>query len=113
MATANRVSNVQVEKYCSPRWLDQNLQPGALIVCDCEGFEGELLVRTGSPALGSAVLLVETHDEINPGVTDAICRRFAGSHHLAMVSTSQTIDPSPPIDLGFLTTSEVRAVIRP
>jgi hypothetical protein len=69
-------------------------------------------VRAGSPALCSTVLLVETHDEINPGVTDAISGRFAGSHHLAMVSTGQTIDPSPPIDLCFLTASEVRSASR-
>jgi hypothetical protein len=49
MATANRASNVHLEKYCSPRWLDQNLQPRALIVCDCEGFERGAFGACGQP----------------------------------------------------------------
>lgn len=112
MATVNCTSNVKVEGYCSPRWLDRNLQPASLIVSDCEGFEGELLMRSSSPALGSATLIVETHDEMNPGVTDAICDRFAGSHHLAMVSSGQTSGPDPPVDLSFLTAREVQSATR-
>ena len=112
MATANCTSNVHLERFCSPQWLDRNLQPASLIVCDCEGFERELFLHSSSPALGSATLIVETHDQIRPGVSDAICGRFAGSHHLDMVSTGQTSGPEPPVDLSFLTTEEARSALR-
>ncbi|MHB1557193.1 MAG: hypothetical protein ACYC61_06920 [Isosphaeraceae bacterium] len=113
MASANQTSNLIVDGFCSPRWLDRKLQPASLIVCDCEGYEAELLLQSTSPALDSATLIIETHDEIVPGTTDAICRRFAGSHHLSRVSTTDTIDdPAPPVDLSFLTPDEAHSALR-
>jgi hypothetical protein len=110
MAATNRTPNVNVKRFCSPRWLDRNLLPTSLIVRDCEGFEGELLIQSSTPALGSATLIVETHDEISPGVTEAICGRFTGSHH--MVSTGQAIAPDSPVDLSFLTADQARLAPR-
>ncbi len=51
MAAENRTPNVDVAGFCSPQWLDRNLRPASLIVCDCEGYEGDLLTRPTSPAL--------------------------------------------------------------
>jgi hypothetical protein len=109
MASVNRTPNVKVHRFCSPHWLQRNLQPGSLIVSDCEGFERELLTPSSSPALRLSTLIVETHDEISPGTTEAIRARFTGSHDLAIIETSQTTRPDPPVDLSFLTESEVRS----
>jgi hypothetical protein len=112
MAVANRSPNVAVAGFCSSRWLDQNLRPASLIVCDCEGFEGDLLTRSASSALGSATLIVETHDEMNPGVTDVIRGHFAATHRIATVSADPAIGPNPPIDLSFLTVEEACSAVR-
>jgi hypothetical protein len=112
MATANCTSNVKVRGFCSSQWLDRNLQPDALVISDCEGFEGELFLQSSSPALGSTTLLVETHDEMNPGVTDLIRDRFAKSHHVSMVHKDQAIGPEPPVDLSFLTADEALSALR-
>ncbi len=107
MAQANVTPNVSVRAFCSPRWLDRNLQPGSLIVSDCEGYERELLTRSRSQSLASATLIVETHDEFCPGATSAIRSQFALSHQIATVSSHQTGRPNPPVDLGFLSANEL------
>ena len=109
MASENQTSNVEVAGFCSPAWLDRNLMPSSFILCDCEGYEADLLTRSTTTAVNSATLIIETHDEIKPGVTDAILRRFAGSHRVATVV--ETV-PIPPVDLSFLTPDEARSALR-
>jgi trans-aconitate methyltransferase len=112
MAFENRTSNVEVAGFCSPAWLDRNLMPSSLILSDCEGHEADLLTPLTGLAVSSATLIIETHDEINPGVTDAIMRRFARSHRL----TTEVVDLEsvliPPVDLSFLTADETRSALR-
>jgi hypothetical protein len=112
MASENRTSNVEVAGFCSPARLDRNLMPSSLILCDCEGYEADLLTRLASTAVDSATLIIETHDQINPGVTDAILRRFAGTHQVATVVPNLETVPIPPVDLSFLTPDEVRSALR-
>jgi len=111
-ASENRTTNVEVAGFCSPAWLDRNLMPSSLIVCDCEGYEADLLTRSTTRAVNSATLIIETHDNINPGVTDAILGRFARSHRpVTVVGDLETV-PSPPVDLSFLTPDEARYALR-
>ncbi len=112
MASENRTANVEVAGFCSPAWLDRNLTPSSLILSDCEGYEADLLTRSTSTALNSATLIIETHDETNPGVTDAILRRFAQSHQVATVVADPETVPIPPVDLSFLTPDEARSALR-
>ena len=112
MAIENRTPNVKVAGFCSPAWLDQSLRPKSLVMCDCEGYEGELLTRTTSPSLNSATLIVETHEEACPGVTDRIRRRFAETHLVSTVTANLDSVPVPPVDLSFLTLDEARLAIR-
>ena len=72
-------ANVEVAGFCSPAWLDRNLRPSSLILCDCEGYEADLLTRSTSGTISSATLIVETHDAINPGVTEAVRKAFCRS----------------------------------
>ena len=112
MALENRTANVEVAGFCSPAWLDRNLTPSSLILCDCEGYEAELLTRSTSSSLSSATVIVETHDMIKPGVTEAICKRFAQSHQVATVVADLETVPIPPVDLSFLTAVEARSALR-
>jgi len=112
MATESRTSNVEVAGFCSPAWLDRNLRPSSLILCDCEGYEAELLTTSTSRALSSATVIVETHDMIKPGVTQAIRKRFAWSHQVATVVAGLETVPIPPVDLSFLTADEIRSALR-
>ncbi|MDB5311158.1 MAG: hypothetical protein JWO38_5360 [Gemmataceae bacterium] len=104
MATANRTPSVSVAGFCSPRWLDRYLTAGSFILTDCEGYEGELFRRASTPALDTATLLVESHDNLSPEVGMVVRQRFARTHDLAVVtSVSRT---APPGGLGFLTPAE-------
>ena len=62
---------------------------GALVVVDCDGCEGALL-QPG--LLGSATIIVELHDFIEPGIGDVIAARFAATHDVELVPTA----PEPP-----------------
>lgn len=112
MVRENRTSNVRVAGFCSPAWLDRNLQPDSLILCDCEGYEAELLAGSTTGALRSATIIVEMHDEMNPGVTEAILRRFLGTHEVETAVADPDHVPTPPVDLSFLTADEARSACR-
>jgi hypothetical protein len=116
MIRANEVSNVEVRGYCEPAWMAAHVAEGALIVSDCEGFEGELLCSQAIPNLSSATLIVETHDSMVPGVTERLRERLAPTHDLTVIPSRQDSEAiSTRFDLnGFserereLATQEVR-----
>jgi hypothetical protein len=110
MAAANATSTVTPAGFCSPGWLDRHLAPHSFILTDCEGYEAELFGRAASPALDSATLLVEVHDNLIPGVGAAVRKRFASTHAVAAVRTGERA--APQIDLGFLTPDEAAAAVR-
>lgn len=58
------------------------LDERTFLVMDCEGAEGELL---GTETLGCANLIVELHEHLRPGVTEAVSGRFAGTHDVRVV----------------------------
>lgn len=64
----------------------------ALVVCDCEGGERELLDPEAIPGLANADLLVELHDVISPGITQTIASRFARTHRMEFV---HSVDRDP------------------
>ena len=73
LAVANRVDQrVVVHGRCRRFPADV-----ALVLCDIEGGESRLLVPG---LLRSAVVIVETHDEVVPGVTRDLCERFEATH---------------------------------
>ena len=85
MAQLNGVGNVHIHKACTPEWLRAHLQPESLLVSDCEGYEGTLLDPDVVPALRTCDLIVETHDEMNPGVAQRLHERFAATHAISVV----------------------------
>jgi len=58
---------------------------GALVICDCEGFERELIDPVRIPWLADSALCVELHDFAAPGVTDILRTRLSDTHELAVV----------------------------
>ncbi len=57
----------------------------ALVICDCEGCERELINPEIIPWLSRSAVLVELHDFAAPGATDAIRARFEPSHEVRVV----------------------------
>lgn len=107
VAAANGTGKVAVRGFCRPGWLARHAREGALVVSDCEGFEGELFTPAVVGRLRTAVLLVETHDGFVPGVTDRLRAALGGTHDLREYG-----DPAgrrgPDRDLGFLTAADRR-----
>ena len=71
---------------CTPTELAKVIEHKTLIVCDCEGFEAEILDPVAIPELSQCDILVELHDLIVPGVSDLIYRRFKDSHEIEFYS---------------------------
>jgi hypothetical protein len=60
-------------------------EPADVVVCDCEGFEGELLRPDAVSWFSTASLLVELHDAFVPGTTEAIRARFEATHDVHLI----------------------------
>jgi len=73
----------------------------ALIVCDCEGCEVHLLRPDVLPGLKSCDILVELHDVLDPSISPTLLPRFAGTHNISIVSSTDR-DPSVYRALDFL-----------
>lgn len=95
-----------IERLCDVHWLRRHLRAGALIVSDCEGYEGILFDPQVVPLLSQAVMVIETHDHEVAGVTQVLLERF-GQSHLILVVPSGSVDRESPVDISFLSESEV------
>lgn len=70
------------------------LEPGqAVIICDIEGSEVELLDPEAAPGLLAADLLVEVHEGMRPGAMDVLCQRFEATHRLTRIE--RKLDDTP------------------
>jgi hypothetical protein len=89
LAALNQLSHrVQVRAFCDAGELGRVLQGRALIVCDCEGYELELLDPGQVPALRYVDIIVELHDLLRPGITPTLMSRFEGSHDIDLVKAT-------------------------
>ncbi len=86
-ASLNGVSDkIEVFGECTAELLCQCL-PGsdALVICDIEGGEREVLDPEMVPKLKNAFILVELHKKKSPGIEKVILDRFADSHCIQAV----------------------------
>ena len=67
-----------------------------LILCDIEGAEIDLLDLARAPGLSAADILVECHDCLQPGITDALTNRFTATHTVLRIDRSLNAAPLPP-----------------
>lgn len=56
-----------------------------LVLCDIEGAEKDLLDPEIAPALKGMDLIVESHECLIPGITQALINRFKESHQITLV----------------------------
>lgn len=57
----------------------------ALVICDCEGFEGNLFAGDTVAAYSMSDLLIETHDFIEAGLCEKISGLFSKTHQVHVV----------------------------
>ena len=90
MATANSVSNITLQRSCSPAWLARHLKSDSLIVSDCEGYEATLFLGPRIPALATATMIVELHEVDSGDLVAGFRERFSASHVIGEVSDRAT-----------------------
>jgi hypothetical protein len=67
----------------------------ALIICDIEGGERDLLLPERAPALAGFDLLAECHDVFVANVTDEIAVRFVATHAVERINRAPAPPPLP------------------
>ncbi len=102
MARDNGVGDrVFIRGACSPEELNRLPLSGPLLVCDCQGYEDQLLDPAAAPGLLQCDLLVELHDFANHDITTNVLRRFSSTHHIRLIP-SVNRDPNLYPGLWFL-----------
>lgn len=67
---------IHIEARADPQTMQRLAGPSTLIVVDIEGAEVDVLNPGVTPGLVNADIMVETHDFLRPGATDAMLQRF-------------------------------------
>jgi SAM-dependent methyltransferase len=80
---------VIVREKCDKSELESLPLEGAVIISDCEGYELDLLDPGKVPGLSKAILIVELHDCLVPGLSDELLPRFEDTHNILLVSPKQ------------------------
>jgi hypothetical protein len=92
LAGINQVDRrVVVDSECTPEKLDALSGGRALVFCDCEGYELELLDPDKAPHLKNADIIVELHDfmRIDVAITPTILARFAATHDITITGVKR------------------------
>jgi hypothetical protein len=88
LAALNGVEDVvTVRGGCDIAALAESAKGRTLIVCDCEGFELELLRPNLIDGLRQADLIVELHELVDPSIPDVITSRFAPTHEVRLITS--------------------------
>jgi hypothetical protein len=58
------------------------------LLCDCEGYERELLDPREVPLLAGWDLLVELHDAVDPSITPTLLGRFSATHDITLIDST-------------------------
>ncbi len=86
LAEKNGVSDrVEVAGIFMPDDFAKYESQAALVFCDIEGMEDELLDPNVAPALLGLDIIVESHECLQPGITQKLLSRFGHSHTIEVV----------------------------
>ena len=88
LAALNRVTEqVRLHGHCSPDLLNETLNSAeaAVVICDIDGAEYDLLDPTVVPALRRSDVLLELHDFERPETSGEIRRRFEPTHTIQVI----------------------------
>jgi hypothetical protein len=103
MAELNGVGDrVTIGERCDVAMLNRLQVDRPLLICDCEGYELELLQPAQAPRLREWTILAELHDCYNPELSPTLLPRLAESHAISVVNSTER-DPSAYPALAFLT----------
>lgn len=81
--------SIQIHDSCDPETLISiPIKGRGLIVCDCEGYEVELFTAEVVPHLKQCDLLIELHDFIDMTISEKIKQRFASTHEITMIQST-------------------------
>lgn len=109
MSKANGVDNVHVRGYCDTASfvaaLASSPSEAPFIISDCEGYEAELFAGSALQYLQTAVMIIETHDDLVAGVTQELSGRLAPTHALFTIHDNEGRRTSTQ-PLEFLTASQ-------
>ena len=87
MARRNNVDKrIEIAGCCDASQLKKISLCKALLICDTEGYERELLNPEAVPDLKLCDILVELHEPLCPGVTEVVLSRFQLSHEIVIVN---------------------------
>jgi len=88
MATLNEaIFRVNIRGRCEASDLQEALEKEerAVVVCDVEGYEKQLLNPDAVPGLRNAAILVELHDFLVPNITEILKNRFSSTHQITQI----------------------------
>lgn len=98
LARLNGVAGrVLVAGYCGVAELQALCGRDALVVCDCEGYEDELLDPALAPALQNTDIIVELHEFLKPALTKRLLERFQKSHSVTLINSAPRDPAAYPI----------------
>jgi hypothetical protein len=99
LASKNQVlDRVDIRSACTPATLEADLARASrpMVICDCEGYEDDLLKPAPGSNLARAMVLVELHEMFRPGVGSRLRERFAPTHEVTeMHSRDRTANDLP------------------
>jgi hypothetical protein len=96
VATASGVgTRVRIGKRCSADVLGSLPVDRALVLCDIEGAEVELLDAVVAETLATSVVVVEVHEAARPGAGGQLQSAFAGTHEAVTVFQQPREVPEP------------------
>lgn len=79
-------ARVSVSGRCDHAELRRRISGPTLLICDCEGFEWDLLDLVAVPSLASVDMIVELHGKSRGEAENAIRERFGVSHVLQFIA---------------------------
>jgi hypothetical protein len=93
LAALNKVSDrVKIDSWCdTEKLLAIGVTKRGLIISDCEGFELDLFPERAIPRLARFDILIECHDFIRLGITPELKRRFAATHTIRSIQSTDDI----------------------
>jgi hypothetical protein len=71
------------------------------VICDCEGFEDQLLRPDQAPQLLRTTVLVECHECKNFGVDVRVHERFERSHDIAVIQSKPRTAADLPLGVSL------------
>ena len=98
LAEKNGVSDrVTIGGLFSPDDFAKYENKAALVFCDIEGAEEELLDPDLAPALRKLDIIVESHECLRPGITQKLLSRFEATHTIELIedNRSRQLDNPP------------------